>query len=62
METKKRKTGVPLLVIGTIVFGQHLTRINFDALRTVDYLVLGSSMVLITIGLYSIYKSYRNSR
>ena len=61
METKKRKPGIPLLIIGTIVFGQQLTRINYDAIRTVDYLVLGSSLVLICLGLYSNYKSSRNT-
>jgi hypothetical protein len=61
METKKRKPGIPLLIIGTIVFGQHLTRINYDAIRTVDYLVLGSSMVLLCLGFYSYYKSSRNT-
>jgi hypothetical protein len=57
MDSKKRKPGIPLLILGTIVFGQQLTRINYDAIRTVDYLVLGSSLVFIAIGLYLIYKN-----
>jgi hypothetical protein len=62
MERKKRKPGIPILIFGTIVFGQQLTRMNLDAIRTVDYLVLGSSMVLLAIGLYLIHKSSGNSR
>lgn len=61
MDPKKRKPGIPILIIGTIVFGQQLTRINYDAIRTVDYIVLGSSIVFICIGLYSIYKNSGNT-
>lgn len=62
MVTKKRKPGMIIVILGTIVFGQQLTRINYDALRTVDYVVLGSSLLFICIGMYSLYKNSGTKR
>jgi len=62
MASKKRKTGIPILLMGSIVFGQQLTRIDYDAIRTVDYLLLGSSLVFISIGFYALYKSTKDRK
>jgi hypothetical protein len=59
MENKKRNLSVPILIIGTVVFGQQLTRIPYEHIRTVDFVVLGSSLIFIGVGIYSYYKNLR---
>lgn len=59
MENKKRNPSVPILIIGTVVFGQQLTRIHYEHIRTVDYIVLCSSLIFIGVGIYVSYKNMR---
>jgi hypothetical protein len=52
MERKKRNSGIPIILIGTLVLAQQLTRIHYEHIRKVDFVVLGSSLIFIGIGLY----------
>ena len=59
MEKRKRIAGGPIMLMGAIILGLYLPKIDFDHIRTVEYVLLGSVSVFFLCGLYAFVKSLR---
>ncbi len=60
VETRPKRKGGPLLLLGTIALSSQIYKVNFEHLRTVEVVILSMSLVLIGIGIYSLIKSGKN--
>lgn len=61
MEQKRKNTGTPLIIIGSIIFLVHISKMNFDNIRKSDIVFVICQLIVVACGIYANVKNKKVS-